>query len=38
MDLVGYVLKRGRDELLIDLKNVHPIHRNKIIELDESLF
>jgi hypothetical protein len=28
MDLVGYVLKRGRDELLIDLKNVHgPIHR-----------
>ena len=23
MDLVGYVLKRGRDELLIDLKNVH---------------
>jgi hypothetical protein len=23
MDLMGYVLKRGRDELLIDLKNVH---------------
>jgi hypothetical protein len=28
MDFVGYVLKRGRDELLVYLKNVHgPIHR-----------
>jgi len=23
MDLVGYVLKRGRNEMLVDLKNVH---------------
>jgi hypothetical protein len=38
MDLVGYVLKRGRDELLVDLKNVHTIYPSKIIALDESVF
>jgi hypothetical protein len=38
MDLVGYVLKRGRDELLIDLKNVHTIYPSEIIALDESVF
>jgi hypothetical protein len=38
MDLVGNVLKRGRDKLLLHLKNVHPIYPSKIIALDESVF
>jgi hypothetical protein len=38
MDLVGYVLKRGRDKLLLHLKNVHSIHTSKIIGSDESVF
>jgi hypothetical protein len=38
MDLVGYVLKRGRDKLLLHLKNVHLIHTSKIIGSDESVF
>jgi hypothetical protein len=35
MDLVGYVLKRGRDELLIDLKHVHSVNHRLIFLWDE---
>jgi hypothetical protein len=38
MDLVGDVLKRRGDKLLLHLKNVHPIYSSKIIALDESVF
>jgi hypothetical protein len=38
MDLVGDVLKRRGDKLLLHLKNVHPVYLSKIISLDESVF
>jgi hypothetical protein len=32
------VLEQGVDKLLLHMKNVHPIHRSKIIGLDDPVF